>query len=126
MVEAAEAEGKLQPGGTIVEPTSGNTSVGLALAAAVKGYKLICAVPDKVATEKIALLQAFQAEVIICPTAVDPDSPESYYSVSDRLAEEIPGAYKPDQYSNRRILRPTTTRPAPRSGSRWATSSICW
>ena len=100
MVEAAEAEGKLEPGGTIVEPTSGNTGVGLALAAAVKGYKLICVVPDKVATEKIALLRAFGAEVVICPTAVDPDSPESYYSVSDRLAEEIPGAYKPDQYSN--------------------------
>jgi cystathionine beta-synthase len=100
MVEAAEREGKLEPGGTIVEPTSGNTGVGLALAAAVKGYKLICVVPDKVAAEKIALLRAFGAEVVICPTAVDPDSPESYYSVSDRLAEEIPGAYKPDQYSN--------------------------
>ena len=100
MVEAAEREGKLEPGGTIVEPTSGNTGVGLALAAGVKGYRLICVVPDKVATEKIALLRAFGAEVVICPTAVDPDSPESYYSVSDRLAEEIPGAYKPDQYSN--------------------------
>jgi cystathionine beta-synthase len=100
MVEAAEREGRLKPGGTIVEPTSGNTGVGLALAAAVKGYKLICVVPDKVAAEKIALLRAFGAEVVICPTAVDPDSPESYYSVSDRLAEEIPGAYKPDQYSN--------------------------
>jgi cystathionine beta-synthase len=100
MVEAAEREGRLEPGGTIVEPTSGNTGVGLALAAAVKGYKLISVVPDKVAAEKIALLRAFGAEVVICPTAVDPDSPESYYSVSDRLAEEIPGAYKPDQYSN--------------------------
>jgi cystathionine beta-synthase len=100
MVEAAERDGKLRPGGTIVEPTSGNTGVGLALAAAVKGYKLICVVPDKVAPEKIALLRAFGAEVVICPTAVEPDSPESYYSVSDRLAEEIPGAYKPDQYSN--------------------------
>jgi cystathionine beta-synthase len=100
MVEAAEREGRLEPGGTIVEPTSGNTGVGLALAAAIKGYKLICVVPDKVAAEKIALLRAFGAEVVICPTAVDPDSPESYYSVSDRLAEEIPGAYKPDQYSN--------------------------
>ena len=100
MVEAAERESKLGPGGTIVEPTSGNTGVGLALAAAIKGYRLICVVPDKVATEKIALLRAFGAEVVICPTAVDPDSPESYYSVSDRLAEEIPGAYKPDQYSN--------------------------
>jgi cystathionine beta-synthase len=100
MVEAAERAGRLRPGGTIVEPTSGNTGVGLALAAALKGYKLICVVPDKVSAEKIALLRAFGAEVVICPTAVDPDSPESYYSVSDRLAEEIPGAYKPDQYSN--------------------------
>lgn len=100
MVEEAERSGKLRPGGTIVEPTSGNTGVGLALAAASKGYKLICVVPDKVAPEKIALLRAFGAEVVICPTAVEPDSPESYYSVSDRLAEEVPGAYKPDQYSN--------------------------
>src|SRR5689334_24458835 len=100
MVEAAEREGKLTPGGTIVEPTSGNTGVGLALAAAIKGYRMIMVLPDKVAPEKISLLRAFGAEVVICPTAVDPDSPESYYSVSDRLAEEIPGAYKPDQYSN--------------------------
>ncbi len=100
MVEAAERKGKLGPGGTIVEPTSGNTGVGLALAAAIKGYRMIMVLPDKVAAEKISLLRAFGAEVVICPTAVDPDSPESYYSVSDRLAEEIPGAYKPDQYSN--------------------------
>jgi cystathionine beta-synthase len=100
MIERAEQSGKLKPGGTIVEPTSGNTGVGLALAAAIKGYKLIFVVPDKVAPEKIALLRAFGAEVVICPTAVEPDSPESYYLVSDRLAEEIPGAYKPDQYSN--------------------------
>jgi len=100
MVEAAEREGKLRRGGTIVEPTSGNTGVGLALAAAIKGYPMIMVLPDKVAPEKISLLRAFGAEVVICPTAVDPDSPESYYSVSDRLAEEIPGAYKPDQYSN--------------------------
>jgi cystathionine beta-synthase len=100
MVEAAERAGKLRPGGTIVEPTSGNTGVGLALAAAIKGYRMIMVLPDKVAAEKISLLRAFGAEVVICPTAVEPDSPESYYSVSDRLAEEIPGAYKPDQYSN--------------------------
>src|SRR5919198_3036464 len=100
MIEAAEREGKLRPGGTIVEPTSGNTGVGLALVAAIKGYKMVFVVPDKVAPEKIALLRAFGAEVVICPTAVEPDSPESYYLVSDRLAEEIPGAYKPDQYSN--------------------------
>jgi cystathionine beta-synthase len=100
MIEDAERSGRLKPGGTIVEPTSGNTGVGLALAAAIRGYKLIFVVPDKVAPEKIALLRAFGAEVVICPTAVEPDSPESYYLVSDRLAEEIPGAYKPDQYSN--------------------------
>jgi cystathionine beta-synthase len=100
MVEDAERAGKLRPGGTIVEPTSGNTGVGLALAAAIRGYRMIFVLPDKVATEKIALLRAFGAEVVICPTAVDSDSPESYYSVSDRLAEEIPGGYKPDQYSN--------------------------
>ncbi len=100
MIEEAERDGKLRPGGTIVEPTSGNTGVGLALAAAIKGYRMIFVVPDKVAPEKIALLRAFGAEVVICPTAVEPDSPESYYLVSDRLAEEIPGGYKPDQYSN--------------------------
>jgi cystathionine beta-synthase len=100
MIEEAERTGKLRPGGTIVEPTSGNTGVGLALAAAIKGYNMIFVVPDKVAPEKIALLRAFGADVVICPTAVDADSPESYYAVSDRLAEEIPGAYKPDQYSN--------------------------
>jgi cystathionine beta-synthase len=100
MLERAEQDGTLRPGGTIVEPTSGNTGVGLALAAAIKGYKMIFVVPDKVAPEKIALLRAFGAEVVICPTAVEPDSPESYYLVSDRLAEEIPGGYKPDQYSN--------------------------
>jgi cystathionine beta-synthase len=100
MIDEAERTGKLRPGGTIVEPTSGNTGVGLALAAAIKDYKMIFVVPDKVAPEKIALLRAFGAEVVICPTAVEPDSPESYYLVSDRLAEEIPGAYKPDQYSN--------------------------
>jgi cystathionine beta-synthase len=100
MIEAAEREGKLRPGGTIVEPTSGNTGVGLAMAAAIKGYRMIFVMPDKMSQEKISLLRAFGAEVVICPTAVDPESPESYYSVSDRLAEEIPGAFKPDQYSN--------------------------
>src|ERR671938_70150 len=100
MIEAAEREGKLRPGGTIVEPTSGNTGVGLAIGAAIKGYRCIFVMPDKMSQEKIALLRAYGAEVVICPTAVPPDSPESYYSVSDRLAEEIPGAFKPDQYSN--------------------------
>src|SRR5919202_5770873 len=100
MIEAAERDGKLQPGGTIVEPTSGNTGVGLAIGAAIKGYRCIFVMPDKMSQEKIAHLRAYGAEVVICPTAVPHDSPESYYSVSDRLAEEIPGAYKPDQYSN--------------------------
>ncbi|MDX6547407.1 MAG: cystathionine beta-synthase, partial [Gaiellales bacterium] len=100
MIEAAEREGKLKPGGTIVEPTSGNTGVGLAIAAAIKGYRCIFVMPDKMSQEKISLLRAYGAEVVICPTAVEPDSPDSYYSVSDRLAEEIPGGFKPDQYSN--------------------------
>ena len=100
MIEAAERDGLLRPGGTIVEPTSGNTGVGLAMVAALRGYRMIFVVPDKVAPEKIALLRAFGGDVVICPTAVDADSPESYYSVSDRLAEEIPGAFKPNQYAN--------------------------
>jgi cystathionine beta-synthase len=100
MIEAAEREGKLKPGGTIVEPTSGNTGVGLAIGAAIKGYRCIFVMPDKMSQEKISLLRAYGAEVVICPTAVEHDSPESYYSVSDRLAEEIPGGFKPDQYSN--------------------------
>src|SRR6266498_1053533 len=100
MLEAAERDGKLKPGGTIVEPTSGNTGVGLAIAAAVKGYRCIFVMPDKMSQEKIALLRAYGAEVVITPTAVEHDSPESYYSVSSRLAEEIPGGFKPDQYSN--------------------------
>jgi cystathionine beta-synthase len=100
MIEKAEAEGLLKPGGTIVEPTSGNTGVGLAIAAAKKGYRCIFVMPDKMSQEKISMLRAYGAEVVICPTAVPPDSPESYYSVSDRLAEEIPGGFKPDQYSN--------------------------
>ncbi len=100
MIEEAERAGALRPGGTIVEPTSGNTGVGLAIAAAHKGYRCIFVMPDKVSQEKVRLLRAYGAEVVVCPTAVPPESPESYYSVSDRLAEEIPGAFKPDQYSN--------------------------
>src|SRR5919206_153138 len=99
-IEAAERDGKLRPGGTIVEPTSGNTGVGLAIVAALKGYRCIFVMPDKMSQEKISMLRAYGAEVVITPTAVPPDSPESYYSVSDRLAEEIPGGFKPDQYSN--------------------------
>jgi cystathionine beta-synthase len=100
MIEAAERDGKLKPGGTIVEPTSGNTGVGLAMAAAQKGYRCIFVMPDKMSQEKIAMLRGYGAEVVITPTAVEHDSPESYYSVSSRLAEEIPGGFKPDQYSN--------------------------
>jgi len=100
MIEAAERDGRLRPGGTIVEPTSGNTGVGLAIAAAHKGYRCIFVMPDKMSQEKISTLRAYGAEVVITPTAVEHDSPESYYSVSDRLAEEIPGGFKPDQYAN--------------------------
>ena len=100
MIEAAERDGKLLPGGTIVEPTSGNTGVGLAIVAAQRGYKCVFVMPDKMSNEKIALLRAFGAEVVVCPTAVAPEHPESYYSVSDRLAREIPNAWKPNQYAN--------------------------
>jgi cystathionine beta-synthase len=100
MIEEAERSGVLRRGGTIIEPTSGNTGVGLAIAAALKGYRCIFVMPDKVSQEKIRLLRAYGAEVVVCPTAVPPESPESYYSVSDRFTEEIDGAYKPDQYSN--------------------------
>ena len=100
MIERAEANGWLKPGGTIVEPTSGNTGVGLAMAAALKGYRLIAVIADKQSEEKQDLLRAFGAEVVVCPTDVAPDDPRSYYSVADRLTNEIPGAYRPDQYSN--------------------------
>lgn len=100
MIEEAEKRGDLKPGGTIVEPTSGNTGVGLAIVAARRKYRCIFVVPDKVSTEKINLLRAYGAEVVVCPTAVAPEHPDSYYSVSNRLAQTTPGAYKPDQYSN--------------------------
>ncbi|MER5626569.1 cystathionine beta-synthase [Streptosporangium sp. NPDC002544] len=100
MIDAAEKSGELRPGGTIVEPTSGNTGIGLAIVAQQRGYKCLFVVPDKVAQDKIAVLRAYGAEVVVCPTAVSPDHPDSYYSVSDRLAKETPNAWKPDQYSN--------------------------
>ncbi|NED61575.1 pyridoxal-phosphate dependent enzyme, partial [Streptomyces sp. SID10244] len=100
MVEAAEESGALPPGGTIVEPTSGNTGVGLALVAQQRGYKCVFVCPDKVGEDKRNVLRAYGAEVVVCPTAVPPDHPDSYYSVSDRLVREIEGAWKPDQYSN--------------------------
>src|SRR4051812_19431084 len=100
MIEDAEKSGALKPGGTIVEPTSGNTGVGLAIAAQARGYSCVFVCPDKVARDKIDVLRAYGARVEVCPTAVDPEDPRSYYSVSDRLAKELPGAWKPDQYSN--------------------------
>jgi cystathionine beta-synthase len=100
IIDAAEAEGKLKPGGTIVEPTSGNTGIGLALVAQQRGYRCVFVCPDKVSEDKINTLKAYGAEVVVCPTSVAPESPDSYYSVSDRLVTEIPGAFKPDQYSN--------------------------
>ncbi len=100
MIEAAEREGLLKPGGTIVEPTSGNTGVGLAIAAAQRGYRCIFVMPDKMSSEKINLLRAYGAEVVVCPTDVDPEDPRSYYKTSDRLVTETPGAFKPNQYWN--------------------------
>jgi cystathionine beta-synthase len=100
MVEAAEADGSLKPGGTIVEPTSGNTGVGLAMVAQAKGYNCVFVCPDKVSEDKRNVLKAYGAEVVVCPTAVAPDHPDSYYNVSDRLVKEIEDAWKPDQYSN--------------------------
>ncbi|HEV8571946.1 MAG TPA: cystathionine beta-synthase [Actinomycetota bacterium] len=100
MILAAERAGLLKPGGTIVEPTSGNTGHGLAIAAAIRGYRCIFVMPDKMSQEKVALLRAYGAEVVITPTAVAPDNPESYYRVADRLTEEIPGAFQPNQYFN--------------------------
>jgi cystathionine beta-synthase len=100
MVDAAERDGHLKPGGTIVEPTSGNTGAGLAIVAAQRGYKCVFVMPDKMSQEKIDLLRAFGAEVVVCPTAVEPDDPRSYYRTAERLAEEIPGAFQPNQYFN--------------------------
>ncbi len=100
LVEVAERDGRLRPGGTIIEPTSGNTGTGLAIAARLKGYRVIAVMPDKMSKEKIDLLRAYGAEVIVTPTDVAPDSPQSYYRVADRLTQEIPGAFQPNQYAN--------------------------
>ncbi len=100
MIEAAERDGQLKPGGTIVEPTSGNTGTGLAIAARLKGYRVIAVMPDKMSREKIDLLRAYGAEVVVCPTNVDPHSQEAYYRVADRLTVEVPGAFQPNQYAN--------------------------
>src|ERR687887_577712 len=100
LIEAAERDGHLKPGGTIVEPTSGNTGTGLAIAARLKGYRVIAVMPDKMSSEKIDLLRAYGAEVVVAPTDVPAESPQSYYRVADRLTEEIPGAFQPNQYAN--------------------------
>src|SRR5688572_21063162 len=100
MVLQAERDGLLQPGGTIVEPTSGNTGVGLAIVAAQRGYRCVFVMTDKVAPEKVSLLRAYGAEVVVCPVAVEPDDPQSYYSVAERLVRETPGAFRPNQYDN--------------------------
>ena len=100
MVEAAEQSGELRPGGTIVEPTSGNTGVGLAIVAQTRGYKCVFVCPDKVSADKISVLRAYGAEVVVCPTVVPPEHPDSYYNTSDRLVREIDGAWKPNQYAN--------------------------
>ena len=100
MINAAEEAGLLQPGGTIIEPTSGNTGVGLAIVAAQRGYKCIFVMTNKVSEEKVALLRAYGAEVVVCPVAVLPEDPESYYSTAERLMRETPGAYQPNQYYN--------------------------
>ncbi|HEX2646064.1 MAG TPA: cystathionine beta-synthase [Candidatus Dormibacteraeota bacterium] len=102
MIEEAERAGQLKPGGTIIEPTSGNTGHGLAMVAAIKGYKMVFVMPDKMSAEKISLLKAYGADVVVCPTNVERSSPQSYYSVADRLAHEIPGAFQPNQYFNPR------------------------
>ena len=100
MIDAAESEGLLKPGGTIVEPTSGNTGVGLAIVAAQRGYKCIFVMTDKVSEEKVALLKAYGSEVVVCPGAVEPDDPRSYYSTAERLVKETPNAFQPNQYHN--------------------------
>src|SRR3954467_12421330 len=100
MIAEAERRGWLRPGGTIIEATAGNTGVGLAMAGAVKGYRCIFVLPDKMSSEKVSLLRAYGAEVVITPTGVAPDSPESYNGVADRLAREIPGAWRPNQFTN--------------------------
>ncbi len=118
MIEAAEQSGELKPGGTIVEPTSGNTGVGLAIVAQQKGYKCIFVCPDKVSTDKINVLRAYGAEVVVCPTAVDPEHPDSYYNVSDRLVRETPGAGSRTSTATRTTRVRTTRRPVPSCGNR--------
>ena len=101
MIEDAEKDGRLKPGGTIIEGTSGNTGMGLAIAAIIKGYKCIFTTTDKQSKEKVDALRAFGAEVVVCPTDVEPEDPKSYYSVSSRLVKEVPNSWKPNQYDNK-------------------------
>src|SRR6201989_1849783 len=115
MIEAAERDGHLRPGGTIVEPTSGNTGTGLAVAARQKAYRVVAVMPDKMSREKIDLLGAYGAEVVVAPTNVPPDSPESYYRVAERLAAEIPGAFQPNQYFNPANTAAHSASPGPGS-----------
>ena len=135
LIDAAERDGHLRPGGTIIEPTSGNTGTGLAIAARLKGYRVIAVMPDKMSKEKIDLLRAYGAEVVVAPTDVPPESPESYYRVADRLSQEIPGAFQPNQYRNPAnpqthydttgpVRRPPATLASP-TGSRRPTSIGC-
>ena len=130
MIDAAEESGELKPGGTIVEPTSGNTGVGLALIAQQRGYHCIFVCPDKVSGDKVNTLRAYGAEVVVCPTAVAPEDPRSYYSVSDRLARETPAAGSPTSTPTRTTRGRTTRRPGPNCGSRPTagspTSSPAW
>src|SRR5205823_6250276 len=118
MIEEAERTGHLRAGGTIIEPTSGNTGHGLAMVAAIKGYKMVFVMPDKMSAEKISLLKAYGADVVICPTNVERSSPQSYYSVADRLAHEIPAPFSPTSTSIRATRKRTTRPPGRRSGSR--------
>ena len=127
MIDAAEEQGLLKPGGTIVEPTSGNTGVGLAMVAQQRGYSCIFVCPDKVSEDKRNVLRAYGAEVVVCPTAVDPEDPRSYYSVSDRLARETPVDGSPTSTPIRITLDRTTRSPARRSGTRpKAASPTSW
>ena len=118
MIRHAEETGQLRPGGTIVEPTSGNTGVGLAIVAAERGYRCVFVVTDKVAPEKIHLLEAYGAEVVVCPVAVPPEDPRSYYSVAERLVDETPGAFRPNQYGNQNNPLAHEQTTGPRSGGR--------
>jgi len=127
MINAAEKEGLLRPGGTIIEPTSGNTGVGLAIVAAQRGYKCIFVMTDKVSEEKVTLLRAYGAEVVVCPVAVAPDDPQSYYSTAERLVAETPTRSGPTSTSTRSTRCRTTRPPAPKYGARpMARSPISW